>query len=60
MKREAVELSVKNVDLNWKMSPEMVANSKSYAAHMLELKQIRMLPDFATFLDTKISDQLSV
>jgi len=60
MKREAVELSVKNVDLNWKMTPEMVANSKSYAAHMLELKQIRMLPDFATFLDTKISDQLSV
>jgi NitT/TauT family transport system substrate-binding protein len=60
MKKEAVALSVKNVDLNWKMTPEMVANGKSYAAHMLELKQIRMLPDFTTFLDTKISDQLSV
>ena len=60
MKREAVELSVKNVELNWRMTPEMVEAGKTYAQHMLELKQIRMLPDFATFFDTKISDQLSV
>ena len=60
MKREAVELSVKNVELNWKMTPEMVDAGKAYAQHMLELKQIRALPDFATFFDTKISDQLSV
>ncbi len=59
MKKEAVELSVKNVELNWKMTPEMVEESKAYAQHMLELKQIRALPDFATFFDTKISDQLS-
>ena len=60
MKKEAVELSVKNVELNWKMTPEMVAASKTYAEHMLELRQIRALPDFSTFFDTKISDQLSV
>jgi NitT/TauT family transport system substrate-binding protein len=60
MKKDAVELSVKNVELNWKMTPEMIAASKTYADHMLELKQIRALPDFSTFLDTKISDQLSV
>ncbi len=60
MKREAVALSVKNVELNWKMTPEMVAAGRTYADHMLELKQIRALPDFATFFDTKISDQLSV
>ncbi|MDR3533923.1 MAG: ABC transporter substrate-binding protein, partial [Rhodopila sp.] len=59
MKREAVDLSVKNVELNWKMTPEMIAAGKTYAEHMLELKQIRALPDFSTFFDTKISDQLS-
>jgi ABC-type nitrate/sulfonate/bicarbonate transport system substrate-binding protein len=59
-KKEAVALSVNNVELNWKMTPEMIEEGKSYAQHMLELKQIRALPDFATFFDTKISDQLSV
>ncbi len=59
MKREAVELSVKNVDLNWKMTPEMIQASKTYAEHMLTLKQIRALPDFKTFFDAKISDQLA-
>jgi NitT/TauT family transport system substrate-binding protein len=60
MKKDAVELSVKNVELNWRMTPQMVEASKAYAQHMLELKQIRALPDFATFFDTKISDQLAV
>jgi ABC-type nitrate/sulfonate/bicarbonate transport system substrate-binding protein len=60
MKREAVALSVSNVELNWKMTPEMVESGKTYAQHMLELKQIRALPDFATFFDTKISNQLAV
>ncbi len=59
MKKEAVELSVKNVELNWKMTPEMVTASKNYAEHMMALKQIKALPDFGTLLDTKISDQLS-
>jgi ABC-type nitrate/sulfonate/bicarbonate transport system substrate-binding protein len=60
MKRDAVEASVKNVELNWKMSPEMIEAGKTYAQHMLEMKQIRTLPDFSTFFDAKISDQLSV
>jgi NitT/TauT family transport system substrate-binding protein len=59
MKREAVEMSVQNVELNWKMTPEMIQAGKTYADHMLALKQIRALPDFATFFDTKISDQLA-
>lgn len=60
MKREAVDLSVRNVELNWKMTPETVQAGRTYAQHMLELRQIRALPDFSTFFDTKISDQLSV
>jgi NitT/TauT family transport system substrate-binding protein len=59
MKKEAVELSVSNVELNWRMTPEMVGAAKSYADHMLELKQIRAVPDFATFMDTRFSDELS-
>jgi hypothetical protein len=42
------------------MTPEMVTAGKTYAEHMLELKQIRALPDLNAFFDTKISDQLSV
>ena len=48
-----------NVELNWRMTPEMIAEGKTYADHMLELKQIRALPDFATFFDTRFSDALA-
>ncbi len=59
MKKEAVELSVSNVELNWRMTPEMQSAVKSYADHMLELKQIRAVPDFALLMDTQFSDELS-
>jgi ABC-type nitrate/sulfonate/bicarbonate transport system substrate-binding protein len=59
MKKEAVELSVSNVELNWRMTPEMQSEVKSYADHMLELKQIRAVPDFALLMDTRFSDELS-
>jgi NitT/TauT family transport system substrate-binding protein len=58
-KREALAVSVPNVELNWKMTPEMVQASKTYAEHMLALKQIKVLPDFATFFDTRFSDALA-
>jgi NitT/TauT family transport system substrate-binding protein len=54
-----VELSVQNVELNWKMTPEMIQAGKTYAERMLVLRQIRALPDFNTFFDPKISDQLA-
>ncbi|MEJ0017840.1 MAG: NrtA/SsuA/CpmA family ABC transporter substrate-binding protein [Acetobacteraceae bacterium] len=59
MRKEAVEISVNNVELNWRMTPEMVTAAKTYAEHMVELKQIKAAPDFATFLDTRFSDELS-
>jgi NitT/TauT family transport system substrate-binding protein len=58
-KREALAVSVPNVELNWKMTPEMVQASKTYADHMLALKQIKALPDFSTFFVTKFSDELA-
>ena len=59
MKKEAVEISAPNVELNWRMTPEMVAETRTYADHMLTLKQIRQLPDFTTFLNTSFSDAVA-
>jgi NitT/TauT family transport system substrate-binding protein len=36
-----------------------VQRSKTYADHMLSLKQIRALPDFPAFFDTRFSDELA-
>ncbi|MBV9859373.1 MAG: NrtA/SsuA/CpmA family ABC transporter substrate-binding protein [Alphaproteobacteria bacterium] len=59
MKKEAVAASVGNVELNWQMTPKMQEEARSYAEHMLELKQIRAVPDFATFMDPRFSDELA-
>jgi NitT/TauT family transport system substrate-binding protein len=59
MSKPAVEAAAPNVELNWRMTPEMIAESKTYADQMLALKQIRALPDFTTFFDTKFSDQVA-
>jgi NitT/TauT family transport system substrate-binding protein len=58
-KKEAIEISAPNVELNWRMTPEMVAQTQTYAEHMLALKQIKQLPDFKTFLNTSFSDAVA-
>src|SRR6202007_1462006 len=40
-KKEALEASVPNVDLNWHLGPKEIEESKIYAEHMLALKQIK-------------------
>lgn len=57
--KSAVARAVDNVQLNWQMSPKMIAEVHSYAEHMLELKQIRDLPDFKTLLDPSFSEQVA-
>ena len=59
MRRDALEVSLPNVELNWQMTPEMVVRARTYAEQMLSLKQIRALPDFGTFFDAKFSDELA-
>ena len=59
MKKEALAVSVPNVELNWQMTPEMMTEAKIYAQQMLELKQIRALPDMDALMDTKFSDELA-
>ena len=58
-RKDAVEISAPNVELNWRMTPEMVTETHTYADHMLALKQIRQLPDFGTFLNTTFSDAVA-
>ena len=59
MQRAAVEVAAPNVELNWQMTPLMIQQAKTYADQMLALKQIRALPDFNTFFDTRFSDQVA-
>jgi NitT/TauT family transport system substrate-binding protein len=58
-KKEAILASVSNVELTWKFGPTEIGQAKTYAAHMLELKQIKQLPDFAGFFDTRFVDDLA-
>lgn len=55
-KKEAIEASVPNVELTWKLGAKEIEQAKIYADHMLTLKQIKRLPDFATFIDTSFVD----
>ena len=54
--KEAIEASVPNVELTWRLGAKEIEQSKTYADHMLALKQIKRLPDFATFIDTSFVD----
>ena len=57
-RKEAIEASAPNVDLTWRFGDLEKTQAKTYAQQMLELKQIRQLPDFATFFDTTVIDAM--
>jgi len=57
-KKEAIAYSIPNVELTWQFGPKEIQQSKTYAERMLELKQIKQLPDFATFYDTTFVEAL--
>ena len=58
-KKEAILASVSNVELTWRFGATEIQQAKTYAAHMLELKQIKQLPEFASFYDTRFVDELA-
>jgi NitT/TauT family transport system substrate-binding protein len=58
-KKEAIEASISNVELTWRFGPTEIQQSRTYAEHMLELKQIKQLPDFAGLFDTKFVDEIA-
>src|SRR3954468_6577919 len=57
-KRDAIEASAPNVELIWRLGDTEIQQAKKYAEHMLALKQIKRLPDFATFIDTRFVDEM--
>ncbi len=59
--RAAVEqaLGANNVEYVWKLDDKVMGQAKTYARHMLELKQIRALPKFETFLNPKFSNEIA-
>jgi NitT/TauT family transport system substrate-binding protein len=58
-KKEAIEASIDNVELAWRFGDTEMTQSKIYAEHMLALKQIKQLPDFASFFDTRFVDDVA-
>jgi len=58
-KKEAIDASVPNVELTWKFGALEIKQAKTYAEYMLQLKQIRQLPDFAAFFDTRFVDEVA-
>jgi ABC-type nitrate/sulfonate/bicarbonate transport system substrate-binding protein len=58
-KKEAIEVSIPNVELTWRFGATEIAQAKTYAERMLALKQIKQLPDFTAFFDTRFVDELA-
>ena len=58
--RAAVDqaLGANNVEYVWKLDGTVQGQAKTYAQQMLELKQIRALPKFETFLNPTFSNEL--
>jgi NitT/TauT family transport system substrate-binding protein len=58
--RAAVDqaLGANNVEYVWKLDATVQGQAKTYAQQMLELKQIRALPKFDTFLNPTFSNEL--
>jgi ABC-type nitrate/sulfonate/bicarbonate transport system substrate-binding protein len=59
--RAAVEqaLGAGNVEYIWKLDETVLGQSRTYAQHMLELRQIRQLPNFNTFLNPRFSNEVA-
>jgi NitT/TauT family transport system substrate-binding protein len=59
--RAAVEqaLGAGNVEYIWKLDDTVQTQARTYAQHMLELRQIRQLPNFATFLNPRFSNEVA-
>ncbi|MBS0521631.1 MAG: NrtA/SsuA/CpmA family ABC transporter substrate-binding protein [Proteobacteria bacterium] len=59
--RAAVDqaLGAHNVEYVWKLDDTVQGQAKTYAQHMLALKQIRALPDFGTLLNPKFSNEIA-
>jgi NitT/TauT family transport system substrate-binding protein len=56
--RATVELAAPNVELTWDVDNTWVTRAKYYGTKMLELKQIRQLPDYGKFINTSFVEKM--
>jgi NitT/TauT family transport system substrate-binding protein len=57
--RAAVERGIDNVEYTWRLDADTIGKARTYAQYMLELRQIRALPDFAKFLNPSFSNAIA-
>ncbi len=59
--RAAVEqaLAAENVEYIWKLDDTVLGQARAYAQQMLEMRQIRQLPNFNTFLNPRFSNEIA-
>lgn len=55
----ASAIAAENVEYTWELTETVLAQSRTYANQMLELKQIRALPDFGKFLNPTFSKAIA-
>jgi NitT/TauT family transport system substrate-binding protein len=51
--KKSIELAAPNVELTWKIDQDFIKHARAYGELMLEKKQIRALPDYDKFINTK-------
>jgi len=56
--KATVELAAPNVELTWDVDQAWVTRARYYGSQMLEMKQIRQLPDYSKFINTSFVEKL--
>jgi len=56
--QKTIEIAAPNVELTWYTDSAWVQHAKYYGSQMLEMKQIRALPDYSHFIDTSFVEAL--
>jgi NitT/TauT family transport system substrate-binding protein len=52
-----VELAAPNVELTWKIDADWIKHARYFGSQMLDKKQIRKLPDYASFINASFNPQ---
>ena len=57
-KRESIDKAIGNVELTWKIDALFLKQAHYYGSQMLEMKQIRALPDYSKFINPSFVAEL--
>jgi len=56
--KATVEIAAPNVELTWDVDQAWVTRARYYGSQMIEMKQIRALPDYGKFINTSFVESL--